>query len=330
MKLEEIGFYTLSDKRAAETSLTSNMKRCEIILTNKCNFKCPYCRGLRKDCIGDMPLEKVKFTIDCWAKDNLENIRFTGGEPTCYPHLKEVIKYAKEKKIKRIALSTNGSADLSFYKELIKLGVNDYSISLDSCCSAVGKKMLGGIEGMWEKTIENIRELSKLVYLTVGMVFSSENISQAKESIEFADRLGVADIRVLASAQFNEPLNIPDLSDDILEKHPILKYRMGNYKKGRNVRGLKTNDNSQCPLVLDDSAVAGDWHFPCIIYLREKGNPIGKINRNMRKERYEWFKNHNCYEDEICKKNCLDVCIDYNNTSKKLRGVKNGKNEKRN
>ena len=39
-KLENIGFYTLSDERAANTSDTSPMQRCEIILTDRCNFKC--------------------------------------------------------------------------------------------------------------------------------------------------------------------------------------------------------------------------------------------------------------------------------------------------
>ena len=66
-------------------------------------------------------------------------------------------------------------------------------------------------------------------------------------------------------------------------------------------------------LVLDDSVVAGDYHFPCVIYMRERGNAIGKTSPLMRKERAKWFEEHNCFEDAICKKNCLDVCIEYNN-----------------
>lgn len=33
----------------------------------------------------------------------------------------------------------------------------------------------------------------------------------------------------------------------------------------------------------------------------------------MRKEREEWFKNHDTHGDKICRENCLDVCVDYNN-----------------
>ena len=29
--------------------------------------------------------------------------------------------------------------------------------------------------------------------------------------------------------------------------------------------------------------------------------------------RKDWFNKHNCFKDKICRNNCLDVCIDYNN-----------------
>jgi hypothetical protein len=63
-------------------------------------------------------------------------------------------------------------------------------------------------------------------------------------------------------------------------------------------------------------AVANGYHFPCIIYMREQGDPIGQVGPNMRKERYEWMVNHDAHKDPICSKNCLDVCIDYNNKCK--------------
>ena len=320
MRLQGIGFYTLSNKRAKTSSLTSNMQRCEIILTHKCNFHCPYCRGLRKDCKGDMFLSQVKEIIDMWAKDNLQNIRFSGGEPSIYPHLESVVEYAKKKNIKRIAVSTNGSADFNYYKNLINKGVNDFSISLDACCSLMGKKMIGNSEEMWDKVVDNIRRLSQIIYVTVGMVFTPDNISQAKESIEFAHSLDVADIRILSSAQFNQAIQgLDSLNDKLLNAHPILKYRVMNFRQGRNVGGLKQTDYDYCPLVLDDSAVAGKWHFPCIIYMREHGNPIGEIGTQMRQERLLWFAKHNTYEDPICKENCLDVCIDYNNKWKEYK-----------
>lgn len=314
MKLEEIGFYTLLDGRARQASMTSPLWRCELILTDKCNFNCTYCRGLRKDCRGVMPFDKAEEIIELWLKETLLNIRLSGGEPTLWSHLDFLIRWIRKERVKRIAISTNGSADLDYYKELIDCGVNDFSISLDACCALDGKRMNGEIEEVWEKTVENIRELSKLTYVTVGMVFTEESADKSREQIEFAHNLGVNDIRIISSAQHNKAIQgLDDIDQEILDVHPILKYRVNNFRQGRNVRGIQENDCHQCYLVLDDMAIAGNLHFPCIIYLREGGKPIGNISSNMRQERHQWFMNHNSYKDLICRKNCLDVCIDYNN-----------------
>lgn len=107
------------------------------------------------------------------------------------------------------------------------------------------------------------------------------------------------------------------MSDKIIEKHKILKYRINNIRNNRNVRGIKESDCDKCYLCLDDMAILGDYHFPCIIYMREQGEPVGKIIENIRQDRFKWFINHNTHKDEICKKNCLDVCIDYNNKAKR-------------
>jgi hypothetical protein len=96
-----------------------------------------------------------------------------------------------------------------------------------------------------------------------------------------------------------------------------LTYRFNNIKNSISVRGLSDFDSQRCYLTMDDSAVVGDYHYPCIIYLREGGKPIGKVSLSMRKERVEWSNNHNSFEDPICKNNCLDVCRDYSNKVKK-------------
>jgi hypothetical protein len=39
MELEKIGFYTLSDERAENVTHETPLQRCELILTEDCNFK---------------------------------------------------------------------------------------------------------------------------------------------------------------------------------------------------------------------------------------------------------------------------------------------------
>jgi len=326
MDLNKIGFYTLSDERVKNTSEFSQMKRCEMIITEYCNFRCSYCRGLKNEIYGErkvkeLSLEEIKHNIDLWCENEpLENIRFSGGEPTLHKDIVEIITYSKTKGIKRIAISSNGSSKTSLYEELAKVGCNDFSISLDACCAEDGDKMAGGIKDSWNKVINNIRILSKLTYVTAGVVLTPDNISKTIDTIRLAHQLGVSDIRIISAAQWNEPIpRLNEIEEEVLNAHPILKYRVRHFAEGRNVRGISKTDSNKCALVLDDSVIAGDYHFPCIIYMREKGNPIGKISNNMRKERLDWFQSHDCFKDEICKKNCLDVCVDFNNKYRQLR-----------
>lgn len=312
MNLEDIGFYTLSNKRCKNLSPTSPMWRCEMILTDRCNFKCPYCRGLKSK--GDMPLERAYEVLDQWLDQGLQNIRFSGGEPMVYPHLSELVEYCSWNSVGHIAVSTNGSYPLKQYFDLVEAGVNDFSISLDACCASEGGLMAGTESWVWEKVVSNIRHLSRQTYVTVGVVVTEHNAPYLLDVVLFAHKLGVADIRIITAAQYNQVLEAAKLIPEyVLQAHPILKYRVENILAGRNVRGLQDYDSPRCFLPLDDSVVCGDSHYPCVIYMREKGEPIGKIGPNMRAERLEWGKKHQPQCDPICKANCLDVCIDHNN-----------------
>jgi len=329
MKLEDIGFYTLSDKRAKEADHTTRLSRCEIILTDKCNFKCPYCRGLREDIKGVMPYEHAKEMVEYFISEKLYAIRFSGGEPTTYPRLNELVKLAKSGGIEKIAISTNGSANTNKYLELIDSGVNDFSISLDACCSSMAKTMNGGID-VFDVIKNNIEVLSKRVYVSVGVVLTEENMSKLEEVVNFAHSLGVKDIRIIPSSQHNKLKKEINIDDNVLEEHKILKYRIENIKKGLPVRGIGISDTKKCPLVLDDMAIAGLYHFPCIIYMREQGNPVGTTQntKTIRKERLDWYRSHNCQEDSICRKNCLDVCVAYNNKWEKYQRETNLENRR--
>ena len=320
--LEAIGFYTLSDKRAYDASSTSQMKRGEIIINEYCNFKCPYCRGLSPAVFGNRRIRhstyrEVTQAIDYWCSGDagpIENIRFSGGEPTLHPNIIEIAWYAKTKGIKRIAISSNGSSEPVLYRALVAAGVNDFSISLDACCATVGDRMAGNVPGSFDRVVENIKMLSELTYVTVGVVMTPDNIDGLIQTIIFADSLGVSDIRIISAAQWDQPLpGLAAVPADILKRHPILAYRVDHFMRGINVRGIGPSDARRCGLVLDDSVIAGLDHYPCVIYMREGGQPIGKVGPEMRQERLNWFKSHNCHNDPICSKNCLDVCVDYNN-----------------
>ena len=321
MKLEDIGFYTLSDARAKTSSITSPLYRCEMILTDRCNFKCLYCRTLPRAAQGTMSFIEALSVISIWCKEGLKNIRFSGGECTLLPYLKDLVSVCKDNNVEHIAISTNGSASQKLYDELIDAGVNDFSTSLDSACCAVGEIMSGGSK-KWQQVVENIKYLAQKVYVSAGIVFTEQNVDTCIDTVAFADSLGCSDIRVIPSAQYNKALTkLADLPKEILDKHKILNYRINNIKNGIPVRGMKETDCKKCWVALDDMVCASSYHFPCVIHLREGGNPIGKIGSNVRQERLDWIRGHDSYEDPICRANCLDCLVLYNNKANETHKV---------
>lgn len=325
MKLDQIGFYTLSDERAKHASKVSPIWRAEFVITSACNFNCPYCRPIKSK--TNMTFDEFKLIFDILADNGVKNIRFTGGEPTLNKDLPKMIQYANTSNtlLEHIAISTNGSKSFDFYKSLVEIGVNDFSISLDSCCSATGDLMSGEkLNTNWQNVVDNIRKLSEITYVTVGIVYNELNSKEVVDTIKYAQTLNIKDIRIIPSAQYNiidAKLKKDKDIRSIMKKYPILNYRISRIEEGKGIRGLQSSDNHACPLVLDDLVIYNHKHYPCIIYFREGGKEIGEIpstHKALREQRQAWFNNHNTFNDDICNKNCLDVCCQYNNNYKEF------------
>ena len=324
MKLDQIGFYTLTDERASQANESSPMWRGEILLTDRCNYNCIYCQGLPVK--NDIPFDLAIQAIDTWLADGLRNVRFSGGEPTLYRGLLALVDRCHRGGVKRIAISTNGTAPLRYYQELIDAGLDDICISLDAIVPSLAPEMAGVTNTHWERVVQNIKALSKLTYVTVSIVLTSENASNAKEIVRFSSELGVSDIRIVTASHAHQDIvnAIADIEQEVLDAYPILKYRIQNYLKGWNARGIREGDAHRCHLVKDDCVIAGEWHYPCGVYLRERGAPIGVINPKMRNERITWLRTHDTHEDAICRQYCSDIYVEYNNRCEFMNQMNNG------
>ena len=93
-------------------------------LHNVCNYSCSFC-GKENNSGNErwLPLEKYKSIVDKIAEACLESpfyIVYTGGEPTLYPDLIELLQYSKNKGAWNI-LASNGSRTMRWRKELAKI-----------------------------------------------------------------------------------------------------------------------------------------------------------------------------------------------------------------
>lgn len=309
MKLDDIGFLEVIEERARDIS-TGKISYCEWLITSDCNFNCPYCNRLEPRYIPDLDLIQVRKYIKILSDMKCKYIHLTGGEPTTREDLIDIITLIKEANI-RVGISTNGSKSLEYYKELISAGIELFSISLDVHRKELNPRFTLVSEVVFDTVVNNIKELSKLVYTNVGIVFNDHNINNYKEIIEFVSSLGTHDIRIMTSTRYNKTLKF-ELDPELLNKHPILKFRVDNFNAGLNIRGSWLSTTSRCHLVRDDITLFGDNFYPCAVYVREKGSPIGTFDNNNIAAREQWFREHNSHTDEICLQYCMDFKCRFN------------------
>lgn len=312
MKLEDIGFVEMIEDRVMNI-VKDRISYCEWIITSKCNFNCPYCNRLNNQ---DLTIEKIKEYIDVLTGLKCKYVHLTGGEPTVRNDLVDIVKLLKDKNI-RVGLSTNGSKSFEYYQELINAGVELFSISLDVHQRDLNRKFTMISNNVFDTVVKNIKEISKSVYVTVGVVFNDDNINHYQEILQFISNLGAHDIRIMTSTKYNKLVKF-EVDEALLSKHKLLKYRIINFNNGLNMRGSDLSETSKCHLVKDDLTILGENYYPCAVYAREKGQPIGKFSSNNVEERYQWFEKHDAYKDPICQKFCMDFKCKFNSKVEKL------------
>jgi uncharacterized Fe-S cluster-containing radical SAM superfamily protein len=136
-----------------------------IQFTNVCNALCPQCEmrksnNLRRNTLSE---NKIKSIIDRASKNKIAAVSFTGGEPLLFPEtLKNLLLYAKEKKIHFTRTGTNGffferkhsnyDKKIASTAKMIKDSkVRNFWISIDSSDPCQHEKMRG-----FERQVEGI------------------------------------------------------------------------------------------------------------------------------------------------------------------------------
>ena len=105
-------------------------------ITDRCNYRCTYCmdpdfRYMPKRVL--LSLEEYLTLARVCVSLGVEKIRITGGEPTMYPQLNEVIEYLGSLPLRDLALTTNGSLlDKKPLRRWHAAGLKRITLSLDS------------------------------------------------------------------------------------------------------------------------------------------------------------------------------------------------------
>jgi len=169
-------------------------KISSILFLQGCNFRCPFCHnpGLvlpEKFSMFEEISQTEIFNFLDSRKKLIDAVVITGGEPTIFPDLPELIKKIKEKGF-LIKLDTNGT-NPEMLKQLLKENLLDFvamdiksMLTFDSYNKLVGNVLT---EKMWENIQEsiNIIKESEIYYeLRTTMVKGLHTCEELKQLIE--------------------------------------------------------------------------------------------------------------------------------------------------
>ncbi len=122
-------------------SLDRPMKALRISVTDRCNFRCPYC--MPRDKFGAdfqflerkeiLTFEEIIRLAGVFVSAGVVKIRLTGGEPLLRHGLPSLVQgLARIPGLQEITLTTNGSLLVDQAEALFKAGLHRLTVSLDS------------------------------------------------------------------------------------------------------------------------------------------------------------------------------------------------------
>ena len=171
------------------------MSRIVIELTNRCNLSCGHCFEERHAATGDLPLEILKKVLRDGKGCGIEQMSFTGGEPTIHRRFEEIIDLVSQAGYP-FSFVSNGASFPRIYRLLLKhrkwfLGV---TFSLDGAQQETHDRLRG--KGSYRSVMRAISICAfKQLPFTLNMVLTAENRNEIEEMVELAERLGSHGVR---------------------------------------------------------------------------------------------------------------------------------------
>jgi cyclic pyranopterin phosphate synthase len=167
-------------------------------LLSACNLRCAYCfpRGQRRPTVT-APYESVRSAIRFLHGCGIKKIRFTGGEPTLYGRLSELVSFVKTLDAHiHTAVTSNGVLLKKRAGELSSVGLDSVNVSLDTLDPAkfralTGRDHLKSVITGIDAAVEHIGSVKLNTVLMRGV-----NDDEVERLILFAEERGL-DLRFI-------------------------------------------------------------------------------------------------------------------------------------
>ncbi|CAI5455525.1 unnamed protein product [Caenorhabditis angaria] len=177
-----------------------------ISLTEKCNFRCLYCMPAEgiplKPSEKMLKNEEIFRLVKLFAKNGVDKVRLTGGEPTIRKDLVDIVdEISKTDGIKQVGLTTNGLILHRLLPNLVNAGLTKINISIDSLNREKFAKMTrrDGFEKVW-RSITMAQDYFPKVKLNV-VVLRNQNDNEILDFIKLTETQNL-DIRFIEFMPF--------------------------------------------------------------------------------------------------------------------------------
>jgi MoaA/NifB/PqqE/SkfB family radical SAM enzyme len=323
--------------------LPSQWHRVTLFTTYRCNLNCVYCKTIRKTPGVPYPaknkeidLTGFKHILDMLSQRPVQHIHCTGGEATMVEELPDMIMLARQKGI-LCSITSNGMAHPDVYERLVIAGINEIRISLDSHEPSDFDRLVRQ-PGAYERVVKTIKQLVSLrdahghcPYVIINMCIGNQNRSRLAEFVEKSILLNPNDIKLITIVQERLTLGYFPEKQDIIERvshilqefpstaFPLLRYKLKTVFSSGGL-GLKDLTSKQliknCFIPLTERTLDTTYYYPCSVYLREGGVPLGRIDEDdletQQKKILHFIHESNCLEDPICREYCINCCRTFN------------------
>jgi len=173
-----------------KTILKSNPRIMLIMLTNKCNLRCPMCATIHQKNQWEISDEFKQYILN--NLDNLELITWQGGEVFLYKGFKDLFLKAKKNKYLKQIIITNGLLINEQWADLITQANRlDLTISIDSIEKDIYEKLRFGAN--FEQLLQNLECIKQCriknnsnITVTMRTTISDENIYTLDKIVNFA------------------------------------------------------------------------------------------------------------------------------------------------
>ena len=217
------------------------LKDLRISVTDRCNFRCPYCMpaevyGERYKFISRenlLTFEEIVRITSILVELGVEKVRITGGEPLVRQDVDKLIAMISELEgVNDLAMTTNAYLLKGFVKRLRKAGLKRITVSLDSLDEKVFQEMNGrgfgtarGLDGIYAASEEGFGpiKINSVVKKGVNDHSLIDLARWCREKGYIPRFIEYMDVGTLNGWKLDEVVSSKDIVDMISEVFPVEK-----------------------------------------------------------------------------------------------------------